>query len=288
MGLDSDRNISDARALMPIPLVVDAQGEPDPLDLPWLHAGATEILQEAASIHGPFIGRLDRISRNWLVRSGSPHLYELDAIASRVQHPGVYLLNLSYEWSCTISIIADAHGGVRMLRAFDGGLKALAGTIIAFRRLRGRYPYLSLSWPMFVGEATIVAPGRFAIAMNQAPLRHYSACWVCRSRKPLRSGLSAWLSTRGATCHRPICCGRLRKRHHRLPRRSIGFFARLPASRRSFVLPGRASPRAPSLKRTSMKPGSIRHRRQRPITGAMRHRASIRSAACSAPRRWPA
>jgi hypothetical protein len=130
---------------------------------------AQVILEEARSTFGAALKPLDHVARLWLKRRKSPYLLELDALSARFGLPGVYVLNLSYEWACTVSIFAEADGSVRMLRAFDWGMKSLASTLTAFRRNRGRYSYFSLSWPLFIGEATIVAPGRFAIALNWAP-----------------------------------------------------------------------------------------------------------------------
>ncbi|NTG05518.1 hypothetical protein [Rhizobium rhizogenes] len=151
-----------------IPILEDSP-EDLPANTPHFMANAQAILREAQSSFGVALRPLDYLARLWLRRNASPYLPELDALAAKFRLPGVYLLNLSYEWACTVSIFAEPDGSVRMLRAFDWGLKSLSSGLTAFRRSRGRFPYLALSWPLFVGEATIVAPGRFAIALNWAP-----------------------------------------------------------------------------------------------------------------------
>src|SRR5688572_22681542 len=49
----------------------------------------------------PLVPLLDRITRRWLMRSGSPYLGEIEAIAAALGFPGVWFLNGSYEWGCT-------------------------------------------------------------------------------------------------------------------------------------------------------------------------------------------
>ena len=41
---------------------------------------------------------------------GTRYLGELDDIAAVIGGPGVYLLNLSYEWFCTSAVAADPSG----------------------------------------------------------------------------------------------------------------------------------------------------------------------------------
>jgi hypothetical protein len=111
----------------------------------------------------------DRISRDWLERSGNPYLAELDGLASVLGKPGLYMLNLSYEWGCTTGIDA---GGARLLRTLDWPFDGL-GRHVAVLKTRGPAgAYWSVSWPGFAGVMTAVAPGRFAVAINQAKNWH--------------------------------------------------------------------------------------------------------------------
>src|SRR6266568_1288393 len=86
---------------------------------------------------------LDGVARRWLTRSHPPYVAEIAAVASALGFPGIWFLNNSYQWCCT----------------------ALAREVDAA-------PWLArtLAWPCFVGVLTAVAPGRFAAAINQAPL----------------------------------------------------------------------------------------------------------------------
>lgn len=140
----------------------------DPDDA-WYWEGAHAILDEAEFMFGQRLTRiLDRMSRGWLRRRNAPELAELDACAARVGRAGVYLMNLSFEWSCSVSIKSGAQESVTMRRVFDWGPRPLGPTLCEVRR-DAAWPYTALTWPMFAGEATVIAENRFAIALNRAP-----------------------------------------------------------------------------------------------------------------------
>ena len=135
-------------------------------------ADAHLILDEVTRYFGMAALRvLDGASRAWFEWARSPHLGELRAFASKVNRPGVYFLNLSYEWACTVMISGRSDGEVRMQRVFDWGPVTLGRTLCAIHRSpHGSVgSYVSLTWPLFVGEVTAIAAGRFAVALNSAP-----------------------------------------------------------------------------------------------------------------------
>lgn len=122
----------------------------------------------------------DKISRHWLARSGNPYLAEIDAIAHAIGRPGAHLLNLSYEWTCTAAVGPVPDGsGARLARTLDWPLDGL-GRNVAVAAVEGSAgSYLDVTWPGFVGVATAVAPGRFAVALNQAPMQRVTpSCWL--------------------------------------------------------------------------------------------------------------
>ena len=41
------------------------------------------------------------MTRQWLRRSCSPYIAEVEAIATTLNYPGVYFLNGCYQWGCT-------------------------------------------------------------------------------------------------------------------------------------------------------------------------------------------
>ena len=43
----------------------------------------------------------DAITRRWLMRSHSPYVAEITAVAAALEFSGVWFLNGSYQWGCT-------------------------------------------------------------------------------------------------------------------------------------------------------------------------------------------
>lgn len=121
----------------------------------------------------------NRLSRRWLRRNANPYLAEIDALARLAGGPGVYLLNMSYEWTCTTSAAPDPAGeGARLLRTLDWPLNGLGRNLVVARMAGPAGEYENITWPGFSGVATAMAPGRFAAALNQPPMRKWtSSCW---------------------------------------------------------------------------------------------------------------
>lgn len=125
------------------------------------------------------IGIGDFVSRTWLARQRSPLSGEIDAIATEAGRSGAWLLNMSYEWSCTTGAGPDPSGlGNRMLRTLDWPLAGLGETIVVAKFKSRVGSYFNITWPGFVGVATAMAPGRFSAAINQPPFRKWTrSCW---------------------------------------------------------------------------------------------------------------
>ncbi len=117
----------------------------------------------------PLVPFLDRLARRWLERSSSPYVADIAAIAVALRFPGIWLLNGSYQWGCTA--LAREEGGAPWLaRTLDWPFPGL-GRHAEVAHLRGPAGgFFSVTWPGYVGVLTGMAPGRFAIAINQAPL----------------------------------------------------------------------------------------------------------------------
>jgi hypothetical protein len=114
----------------------------------------------------------DKRSRRWLAEQHNPYLREIDEIAIELGAPGAHLLNISYEWACTSGADRDHNrGGSRMLRVLDWPLPGLGRHVVVARLKGAAGPWLNVTWPGFVGTLTAMAPGRFAAAFNQPPLR---------------------------------------------------------------------------------------------------------------------
>ena len=122
----------------------------------------------------------DSISRHWLAACANPYATEIAEIAAIAGTPGGFLLNLSYEWTCTTSATADPSGsGNRMLRTLDWPLQGLGKNVVVATMEGAAGIYENVTWPGFAGVATAMAPGRFSGAINQPPMRKWSpSCWL--------------------------------------------------------------------------------------------------------------
>jgi hypothetical protein len=118
----------------------------------------------------PLIPALDRLSQRALRRSGSPYVGEVAQIAALLDLSGVWLLNASYQWGRTARA-CDENGKSWLIRTLDWPFRGL-GRHIELAHMRGEGgDFVSITWPGYVGVLTAMAPGRFAAALNQAPMR---------------------------------------------------------------------------------------------------------------------
>jgi hypothetical protein len=151
-------------------------------------ARTSDLLNEAAKAYSMAGLRLgDEVSRRWLKRRGNPYLPDIAAIAHAMGRPGGYALNLSYEWACTSAVQPGF-----LARTLDWRLEGL-GRNVAVARLNGPAgPWAAVTWPGFAGVITGLAKGRFAAAINQAPLSRtslpYAGDWM-------RVRLALWKSS---------------------------------------------------------------------------------------------
>ncbi|HEY4162598.1 MAG TPA: hypothetical protein VGM59_05995 [Dongiaceae bacterium] len=127
----------------------------------------TRMLCAAAGrqIGRPVLSAMDRRSRRWLAANETPYAAEIDAVAAIPGVFGAHGLNLSTEWACT-SATSDG----RLVRILDWPIRGLGGAIVVARHESPAGAWLNVTWPGFVGVLTGLAPGRFAIAYNQAPI----------------------------------------------------------------------------------------------------------------------
>ena len=118
----------------------------------------------------PLVPMFDGIARRWLLRSQSPYVEEVSAIADLLGLPGVWFLNGSYQWCCT-ALAREEDGVPWLARTLDWQFPGL-GRFVTIARMRGPAgDYDSVTWPGYVGALTALTPDRFAAAINQAPLR---------------------------------------------------------------------------------------------------------------------
>lgn len=128
--------------------------------LAWFPAFARPLAPAAEAVNGW-----------WLRRNVSPYRDEVFEMARLLGEPGVVSLNTSYEWGCTSLGLPSAGGsGATLFRTLDWPFPGL-GRSVQVAHMRGRAgEYWNVTWPGAVGVLTAMAPGRFAAALNQAPL----------------------------------------------------------------------------------------------------------------------
>lgn len=137
----------------------------------------------------PLLTALDRVSRAWLVKWDNAHLAEIDAVAATLDRPGAYFFSVNYEWGCTCRVAPAAdRKSARLIRVLDWLTPGLGQNIVA-ARVSGAPagPYVTLTWPGYTGVLQAMAPGRFSVALNQAPMRKsagfYYLDWAANKKR---------------------------------------------------------------------------------------------------------
>ena len=112
---------------------------------------------------------IDAITRRWLGRSCSPYVGEIATIATTLGYPGIWFLNGCYQWGCT-TLAREQAGAPWLARTLDWPFPGL-GRYLEIARMQGPAGVFdNVGWPGYAGALTASAPGRFAAAINQAPL----------------------------------------------------------------------------------------------------------------------
>lgn len=115
----------------------------------------------------------DRASRAWMQRADNPYLGEIDAIADRLKIRGVHFLNLCFEWGCTGGVWRSGDGPT-MRRVLDWPFPTLGTSMIVAHQSGRAGDFYNITWPGLTGSFQGLAPGRFAAAINQAPMRSHA------------------------------------------------------------------------------------------------------------------
>lgn len=162
-----------AKAELPIIPVVDL----GPRSLDQLAALAPDKVVRLAQAgraltSAPVLALMEWRSKSWLARNVTPYKAEIDRIAAMPGISGIHALNLSTEWACSSMV----HGGW-LMRVLDWPLSGLGAELTVTRHEASSGAWWQATWPGFVGVLTGVAPGRFAAAYNQPPIRRSTGLW---------------------------------------------------------------------------------------------------------------
>ncbi len=134
---------------------------------------------------------MDAMTRRWLLRSRSPYVAEVSAIAGELGFSGIWFLNGCYQWGCT-TLACEQGGSPWLVRTLDWPFPGL-GRHLEIARMRGPAgDFDNVTWPGYVGVLTASAPGRFAACINQAPmLRRTQRPWL-RPYDMVMNALQTW------------------------------------------------------------------------------------------------
>lgn len=128
----------------------------------------------ASSIAMPFA---DKRSLKWLKKNRNPYLAEIESFADVLGVRGIYALNVSYEWGCTSGAYRTGET-VSLLRVLDWPFPELGRHIMVTQQSGKAGDFYNITWPAVSGVFTGMAPGRFAAALNQAPMRQHHMSFV--------------------------------------------------------------------------------------------------------------
>ncbi len=135
----------------------------------------------------------DRMGKKWLDQTCTIYTNETAALAE-ILGAGAYTLNTGYEWCCTTFVRPDENGMPVMHRTLDWSL-AMADFMHVAEYQTPHGPYYDINWPGNSGMINGIAPGRFVIAINQAPIPMHLGIgkigsipdWIIQRRKTFNS-----------------------------------------------------------------------------------------------------
>ena len=117
------------------------------------------------------LGFAENLCRKWASKAQVPYRLELDGVSQALNgEPGTYVINLGFEMACTTAYCPDEEGGQRLLHTMDWKLDNLGRMMVAARRHAPAGLWVNITWPGYIGCLQGVAPGRFAAAINHAPI----------------------------------------------------------------------------------------------------------------------
>ena len=143
----------------------------DPFD--WARMRPERVIRTleiaTSGVPRPILSLGDALSHAWLQATGNPWRLLIRSLGDAFDRPGVALMNLCYEWGCTTAA-QDVRGQPAMARTVDWPFMGLGRLVAVAIERTPHGPVAFVTWPGFVGAVTAFAPGRFAIAVNKAPV----------------------------------------------------------------------------------------------------------------------
>ena len=159
-------------------------------------AAAAEVLEAildglglAGTVLRPLLPLGDRIAARRLAAMDDPYRDEILALTAVLGRPGAVAFSLTYEWGCTTRVF-ESGGAPRLFRTLDWPFHGLGARIEVVHLSGPAGRWVTATWPGLMGALHGAAPGRFAIALNQAPERQSgfgrAVDWLASKRRLLR------------------------------------------------------------------------------------------------------
>jgi hypothetical protein len=131
----------------------------------------------------------DPVVRRWMRRSASPYVQDIADIQAQLGRAGAWTLHGAYLFGCT-TLADEGASGPRLRRTLDWPFPGLGRLAEAVWQRGPAGDFLNVTWPGFVGVLTAMAPGRFAAAINQAPMPRRTSAdllrWLDYARNAMR------------------------------------------------------------------------------------------------------
>ncbi len=143
-----------------------------PLELGKIQLEAARVLRDKITLGQPdwLLRFAEWRARLWLERNSNPYVGEIAELDTLLGRPGLFILNTCYDWLCTTSAHPDPSGaGSRMIRTLDWRFPYLGHAVTVAHHPSVHGAWFNVTWPGSVGVLTAMCPGRFSIAINQAP-----------------------------------------------------------------------------------------------------------------------
>ncbi len=114
----------------------------------------------------------DKLGTSWLEKTNNPYKDEIFAYQAALSTKGIIALNLCYEWGCTSSVHQFDASPI-LTRVLDWPFPALGENMVVAHQSGIAGDFHNITWPAVSGMFTGIAKGRFACALNQAPMRRH-------------------------------------------------------------------------------------------------------------------
>ncbi len=133
----------------------------------------------------------DRVSRDWLLKTGNPYLEEIDHCADHLNMTGIHALNICFEWFCTSAVYAKEYGPT-LTRVLDWMFPKLGENLIVAHQSGAAGDFYNITWPGVSGMFQGLAPERFSASLNQAPMQchglTYFGDWLKNRKSVFQAG----------------------------------------------------------------------------------------------------